>query len=150
LPCRIFFHFARSRAANILEVAVSQANRLNPSFDERLPNRCFPILFEIGMALGAQPTTIMMAETTLERLVTGAIKFAPIPLEKVAAIFRKFIRGKRSFATLEGRRKHTKREFGRNLQHHAISVACFHSLPRFFYSPPAWARAVAQTNLTCA
>src|SRR5512132_4220291 len=89
----------------------------------------------------------MVAEATLQRLVLRSKQFAAIVFEEGTAAVRKLIRGDRSLASLEGGRKHTKRQLGCDLQHHAAAQSRVQGVNRLLHRPPAGSRTISQTDL---
>ncbi|MBZ0295878.1 MAG: hypothetical protein K8L99_25185 [Anaerolineae bacterium] len=85
---------------------------VTPLLDQFLTGGSAPIRLEIGMTLEALTGSIVMAVAAFQGLVAGSMQFAPVIHQESAAVLSELIERKLGLTTLEGGRKHTKREFG--------------------------------------
>ncbi len=116
-----------------------------PPFDERLPGRSIPILFEVGVASRSEANAVVVAKPTFERLLAGPKQFAKIVLKESTPFRRIIIRGKRPFAAFKCGGQHSECSIGRYFQHHAAAVAGVDSGSSLFHGPPSGAHTVANT-----
>ena len=124
-------------------MALHETHSVRPLHDQCPSSGSVPVLFDIHVTARSDADPVMMAKTTLERLMSGPMQLTFVIHQKRAAVRRIFIVGKHRFIAPEGRGEYTKLIAGCYLQHHAFSVTGLEGVSSLFDRPPARTPAVA-------